>query len=103
MATESDALAAIVAAVHDRSARGIAAGINRLVSSGQLPPGLRLPTVRALARRLGVSPTTVSYAWQSLVRAGAVTARGRNGTFVKSVTPSMVLDGRYVRTRAPVA
>ncbi len=85
MVTENDALADIIAAVQDRSARGIAAAINRLVSSGRLPPGLRLPTVRALARGLGVSPTTVSYAWQSLVRAGAVIALGRKGTFVTSV------------------
>jgi len=68
--------------VEDRSPRGIAATISRLISDGGLSPGTRLPTVRVLAGRLGVSPTTVSQAWQSLAQVGAVEARGRNGTYV---------------------
>ncbi|MFI5895091.1 aminotransferase class I/II-fold pyridoxal phosphate-dependent enzyme [Actinoplanes sp. NPDC051513] len=66
----------------DRSARGIAAAVGRLVSAGDLPAGARLPTVRDVARELGVSPTTVSEAWRSLTRAGAIRTRGRSGTFV---------------------
>ena len=69
--------------VEDRSARGIAAAINRLIRSGALQPGEKLPTVRALARDLGTSPTTVSEAWQLLGRTGAIEARGRLGTFVR--------------------
>jgi DNA-binding transcriptional MocR family regulator len=70
-------------AIHDRSARGIAAAVGRMVSSERLPPGTRLPTVRVLARELGVSPTTVSEAWQALAAVGAIEARGRQGTFVR--------------------
>ena len=66
----------------DRTAPGIAAAIHRLVRCGTLEVGQRLPTVRALASGLGVSPTTVSEAWQSLASAGAIEARGRNGTVV---------------------
>ena len=69
-------------AVTDRSARGIAAAVSRLVTDGLLTPGERLPTVRALAGQLGVSPTTVSEAWQVLSDAGAIDTRGRLGTFV---------------------
>lgn len=69
-------------AVTDRSSRGIAAAVSRLVTDGLLVPGERLPTVRALARQLGVSPTTVSEAWQVLSDAGAIDTRGRLGTFV---------------------
>ncbi|MFD0523044.1 GntR family transcriptional regulator [Paractinoplanes durhamensis] len=72
----------ITGAVDDRSARGIAAAVGRLVSAGSLPVGTRLPTVRDVARELGVSPTTVSEAWRSLTRAGAIQTRGRSGTFV---------------------
>src|SRR5882724_3617490 len=72
----------ITGAVEDRSARGIAAAVSRLVTAGRLPAGARLPTVRDVARELGVSPTTVSEAWQSLARAGAIQTRGRSGTFV---------------------
>jgi DNA-binding transcriptional MocR family regulator len=75
-------LALIAGAVDDRSARGIAAAMSRLVTAGDLPGGTRLPTVRDVARELGVSPTTVSEAWQSLLRAGAIQTRGRSGTFV---------------------
>ncbi|MFC7272390.1 PLP-dependent aminotransferase family protein [Paractinoplanes rhizophilus] len=75
-------LALITEAVDDRSARGIAAAVGRLVSAGDLPAGARLPTVRDVARSLGVSPTTVSEAWRSLTRAGAIQTRGRSGSFV---------------------
>jgi DNA-binding transcriptional MocR family regulator len=75
-------LALIAGAVDDRSARGIAAAVGRLVTAGSLPTGTRLPTVRDVARELGVSPTTVSEAWSSLSRAGAIETRGRSGTFV---------------------
>ena len=68
--------------IDDRSARGIAAAVSRLITGGTLAAGDRLPTVRALARQLGVSPTTVSEAWQVLGQAGAIDARGRLGTFV---------------------
>uniref|UniRef100_UPI001359BCCD GntR family transcriptional regulator n=1 Tax=Agromyces humi TaxID=1766800 RepID=UPI001359BCCD len=40
----------------DATPRGIAGVIARLVSSGELAPGERLPTVRDLAAALGVSP-----------------------------------------------
>ncbi len=73
----------IVEAVDDRSARGIAAAIGRMVTTGALTTDARLPTVRALSRALGVSPTTVSEAWQTLAAVGAIEARGRLGTFVR--------------------
>lgn len=86
-------LALITGAVEDRSARGIAAAVGRLVSAGSLPAGCRLPTVRDVARELAVSPTTVSEAWRSLARAGAIQTRGRSGTFV---TPPGLRQGwRY--------
>src|SRR5918992_5460955 len=57
-----------------------------MISAGSLPVGTRLPTVRELSRRLGVSPTTVSEAWRSLADVGAIEARGRNGTYVRAPT-----------------
>lgn len=69
--------------LEDRSARGIAAGVSRMIRSGELAPGLRLPTVRVIARELGVSPTTVSEAWQQLAAVGLVESAGRNGTVVR--------------------
>lgn len=67
----------------DRSPRGIAGAFSRAIRAGELVPGDRLPTVRDVAADLGVSPATVSAAWQALRRTGLVTSRGRAGTFVR--------------------
>lgn len=63
----------------------ISAAIGRLITSGSLAPGDRLPTVRGLAKHLGVSPATVSHAWQALAAAGMIKSHGRNGSFVRAV------------------
>jgi DNA-binding transcriptional MocR family regulator len=75
-------VARIAALAPDRSAAGIAAAVNRLIRSGELAAGSRLPTVRVLAAALGTSPTTVNEAWRSLVRIGSVRTEGRNGSYV---------------------
>ncbi|WP_254431229.1 PLP-dependent aminotransferase family protein [Agromyces sp. Marseille-P2726] len=71
----------------DTSPRGIAGVIARLVNTGELAEGKRLPTVRDLATELGVSPATVSQAWQALSRAGIIESRGRAGSFVRQTSP----------------
>jgi DNA-binding transcriptional MocR family regulator len=71
-------------AVEDPSPSGIAGTIARLISSGDLAPGDRLPTVRELAADLGVSPATVSHAWQALASVGLIVSRGRSGSFVRA-------------------
>jgi DNA-binding transcriptional MocR family regulator len=73
----------VAEAVEDRTPKGIAAAVHRLIRAGRLTTGDRLPTVRDLARDLGVSPATVSEAWQALAAVGAIQARGRAGTFVR--------------------
>lgn len=85
MAEEADLLARIVELIDDRTAKGIAGGISRMVSAGELPSGMRLPTVRSIAAGLGVSPTTVSQAWRSLTSAGMIVSRGSGGSFVAGV------------------
>jgi DNA-binding transcriptional regulator YhcF (GntR family) len=52
------------------------------VDNGSLPPGARLPAVRALAGLLDVAPHTVARAYKELEAAGVVATRGRNGTVV---------------------
>jgi DNA-binding transcriptional MocR family regulator len=81
---EDAALALVAGAVIDRSPKGIAAAVHRLIRAGRLQTGDRLPTVRDLAKRLGISPATVSEAWQALAAVGAIQARGRAGTFVRT-------------------
>jgi DNA-binding transcriptional MocR family regulator len=74
----------IAFAVEEPSPSGIAGTIARLISSGDLAPGDRLPTVRELAADLGVSPATVSHAWQALASVGLIISRGRSGSFVRA-------------------
>ncbi len=73
--------------IQQRTPAGIAAAFGRLISSGRVAPGERLPTVRDLASELGVSPATISHAWQALASAGLIVSRGRSGTFVRSQAP----------------
>ena len=80
--------------VEESTPRGIASAIARLITSGELQPGDRIPTVRDLAVRLGVSPATVSHAWQTLAAAGLIISRGRSGSFVRSL-PRDWLPHRY--------
>lgn len=80
--------------ISERSPHGIASGISRLITTGELAPGDRLPTVRDLAKDLGVSPATVSHAWQTLAAAGLITSRGRSGSFVRS-QPREWMPRRY--------
>ncbi|MFT4123402.1 MAG: aminotransferase class I/II-fold pyridoxal phosphate-dependent enzyme [Microbacteriaceae bacterium] len=85
---------AVAEAIEQPTPHGIAAAISRLVTTGDLAPGDRLPTVRALAGELGVSPATVSHAWRTLASAGLIVSRGRSGSFVRSA-PREWLPRRY--------
>jgi DNA-binding transcriptional regulator YhcF (GntR family) len=56
--------------------------VARRAASGDLPPGTRLPTVRALAAELGLAANTVARAYRELEADGVVVTEGRRGTFV---------------------
>ncbi|OGO12251.1 MAG: hypothetical protein A2Y93_18195 [Chloroflexi bacterium RBG_13_68_17] len=60
----------------------IAESIRRLIASGGLKPGDRLPPVRDQARRWGCTPGTVSRAYATLTREGLVVGRRGAGTRV---------------------
>jgi DNA-binding transcriptional regulator YhcF (GntR family) len=52
------------------------------IATGDLAPRHRLPSVRQLARDLGVAPNTVVRAYRELVDEGLITMKGRTGAFV---------------------
>jgi DNA-binding transcriptional MocR family regulator len=65
----------------------IAASAEAAVSSGKIAGGDRLPSVRALALQLGVSPATVSAAYRILQERGIAVADGRRGTIIRYASP----------------
>ena len=56
--------------------------IVRLISSGQLRPGMKLPPIRQLSNDLGISRGTVNKVYDVLSREGLVQTAGRHGTIV---------------------
>jgi DNA-binding transcriptional regulator YhcF (GntR family) len=56
--------------------------IQAMASAGTLPPGHRLPSVRQLARDLGIAPNTAARAYRELEQSGWIETRGRHGSFV---------------------
>ena len=70
--------------------------VRRMVASGALAPGASVPSVRDLARDLGVNPATVSKAYQGLCDAGVLEVRRGAGTFVAGAPPARL---RGERTR----
>lgn len=78
----------LAASIDEPTAKGIAAGVDHLVRVGRIRAGTALPTVRALAVALRMSPTTVAEAWRLLGSAGTIETLGRRGTFVTGWDPS---------------
>jgi len=64
------------------------------ILTGVLQPGQRLPSVRALARRLGLHANTVSSAYRDLEAAGHVELRRGAGVYVRAGAPAALEDAR---------
>lgn len=63
--------------------RAIAQAAAEAVAAGELAPGTRLPTHRALAFQLGVSVQTISRAYEELARLGLLSGEVGRGSFVR--------------------
>lgn len=67
--------------------------IRSLIMSGRLVPGERLPAEAELSAELGVSRSSLREAVRGLVTAGVLDVRRGDGTYVTSLTPSLLLTG----------
>lgn len=56
--------------------------VEQWVSGGDLPPGAPLPSIRKLARDLGIGEVTVRQAYDELIARGVLASRRGSGTFV---------------------
>lgn len=57
-------------------------GFCRLILSGALPPGYRLPSVRELASSLAINPNTIQRAYRELEQEGYTVSVPGKGSFV---------------------
>ncbi|MGO4957373.1 GntR family transcriptional regulator [Luteococcus sp. Sow4_B9] len=89
IAVDPELATAPFAQVVDQVVRGI--------SSGEIPTGTRLPSVRALAAGLGLAVNTVAKAYRVLEAEGHVETRGRNGTIVVGTGTSDMLSTDMAR------
>jgi len=64
--------------------RQIMQQVKNLVAAGALEAGEKLPSVRALAKDLGVNPITTARAYRELETEGVIATRQGAGTFVAS-------------------
>jgi len=55
------------------------------IAKGTLSPGARLPSIREMARELGVSPITIKRAYGDLEREGYLITRAGLGSFVAGI------------------
>jgi DNA-binding transcriptional regulator YhcF (GntR family) len=74
-----------------------------LIERGELRAGESLPTVRQLARDLGVAPNTVARAYAELQDEGWLTSDGRRGTHVAADVPANDRPTRARKLRETVA
>ncbi|HEX8863501.1 MAG TPA: GntR family transcriptional regulator [Actinomycetes bacterium] len=73
--------------------------ITTMVATGVLPHGSRLPSIRQLARDLGVATATIARAFRELERDQIVETRGRHGTFVLDAPTQVAAAERERRLR----
>jgi DNA-binding FadR family transcriptional regulator len=78
--------------VKTRLVHRVVAEIERLMASGQLAPGLKLPPERHLAETLGVSRTVVREATHILTARGLLESRHGYGTIVRQVKHDALVE-----------
>ena len=70
------------------------------IASGELEPGEKLPTIRALAEEAGINMMTASKAYQLLKAAGYITTGRRDGATVRIPSAGAgpeAVEGRRLR------
>jgi len=81
--------------------RQLASYLTRLIETGELLPGDRLPPTRELAGQLGLNRTTVSAAYEALEQSGLIKGSVGRGSFVCGVTERETLALDWSRALTP--
>jgi GntR family transcriptional regulator / MocR family aminotransferase len=70
--------------------------LRHAILRGQLLPGTRLPSTRALAHELRISRATVQFVFEQLIAEGYVQGRAGSGTYVSSTFPPEGVENREI-------
>ena len=62
-------------------------GVKNMLLDGELKPGAKLPSVREMAKQLGVNPNTVTKAFQTLEREKIIYTVPGKGSFCAQFSP----------------
>lgn len=74
--------------------------LSRLIKSGKVAPGERLPSIRSLSESVQINKLTVIEAYGVLQAEGLIHARQGSGYFVNSVAvPSLNLESTFAPTQ----
>ena len=73
--------------------------VKNLILMGELSPDEKLPSVRSLARELGINPNTIQKAYAELERQGVIITLPGRGSVVTSKTGAVIRDIINVSTR----
>ena len=73
--------------------------LRRLMLTGALPPGSRLPSVRELAGQLAINPNTIQRAYRELETEGYILSVAGKGSFVAQLD-ALTLHERQEATQA---
>ncbi|MGH1452952.1 MAG: PLP-dependent aminotransferase family protein [Paracoccaceae bacterium] len=81
--------------------QGLAQGLRTAIADDLLETGEKLPAVRELAWRVGVTPNTVARAYTILTDEGRLTAGVGRGTFVADAAPAVGIVSTQIATTPP--
>ncbi len=81
----------------------VAGSFESQIQNRSMKPGDKLPSVRELSRRLGISTATVVAAYGRLERHGAIIPRPRSGYYIAARPPSVPEPRTETRARPPTA
>jgi len=70
--------------------------ITEQIISGKIPPGYSLPSIRGLARELGISVITVRKAYDDLENEGYIITRSGRGSFVAEAGAEMAREQKLI-------
>lgn len=78
----------------------MANGITRLIQSGVLKPGSKLPSIREMAKQLKLNPNTIVAAYEEMMTQGWIYSKPRSGVIISENLPELKPKAFRAKTAA---